>query len=114
MLQLLLVLTCQISALPLQLGSMQYTIMDDNVEAAPIYRCDDRAKQPTRPHEIHGLCMEWEPTWTESTEATDTVIRSSCMPIIGYHIQNPGNMIMYILSVVRLRIGPAVAPLCID
>ena len=50
----------------------------------------------------------------ELTEATDTVIRSSCMQIIGHHIQNPGNMIMYILSVVRLRIEPAVAPLCID
>ena len=28
-------LVCQ----PLQSGSMQYTIVDDNVEAAPIYRC---------------------------------------------------------------------------
>ena len=26
---------------PLQPGSMQYTIVDDNVEAAPFYRCDD-------------------------------------------------------------------------
>ena len=50
----------------------------------------------------------------ESIEATDAVIRSSCMQIIGYHIQNPGNMIMYMLSVLILRIKPAVAPLCID
>ena len=50
----------------------------------------------------------------ELTEATDAVIRSSCMWIIGYHIQNPGNTIMYILFVVRLRIKPAVAPLIID
>ena len=50
----------------------------------------------------------------ELTEATDAYIRSSYMWIIGYHIQNPGNTIMYILSAVRLRIKPAVAPLCID
>ena len=29
---------------PLQPGTMQYTIVDDDVEAAPIYRCDGRAK----------------------------------------------------------------------
>ena len=50
----------------------------------------------------------------ELTEATYAVIRSSCMWIIGYHIQNPGNTMMYILSVKRLRIEPAVAPPCID
>ena len=50
----------------------------------------------------------------EMAEAADAVIRSSFMWIIGYHIQNPGNMIMYILSLVRLRIRPAAAPLCID
>ena len=50
----------------------------------------------------------------ELTEATAAVIRSSSMWIIGHHIQNPGNMIMYILSVVRLRIELAVAALCID
>ena len=42
----------------------------------------------------------------ESTEAEDTVIISSCMWIIGIHLQNPGNREMYIISVVRLRIGP--------
>ena len=50
----------------------------------------------------------------ELKESKDTVIRSSCMWIIGYHIQNPGNIIMHILSVVRIGIKPAVAPLCID
>ena len=45
---------------------MQYTILDDDVEAAPIYRCDGKAPQPTRPHENHGLHMELVPTWTES------------------------------------------------
>ena len=30
---------------PLQPGTMQYAIVDDDLEAAPIYRCNDRAKQ---------------------------------------------------------------------
>ena len=50
----------------LQPGTMQYTIVDDGVEAAPIYRCYGKAPQPTRPHENHGLCMEWVPAWMES------------------------------------------------
>ena len=55
-------LACQ----PLQPGNMQYTIVDDNVEVAPIYRCDGKATQPTRPRENHGLAIECLPTWTES------------------------------------------------
>ena len=55
-------LACQ----TLQPGSMWYTIVDDDVETAPIYRCDDKAKQPMGPHENHGLHMEQEPTWMES------------------------------------------------
>ena len=47
-------LLCQ----PLQPGSMQYTIVGDDVEAAPIYRCNCKAKQPTRPHEKHDQHME--------------------------------------------------------
>ena len=45
---------------------MQYTIVDDDVEAAPIYRCDGKASQPTRPHKNHDLHIECIPTWTES------------------------------------------------
>ena len=45
---------------------MHYTIVDDDAEAAPIYRCDGKAKQPTKPHENHDLHMAREPTWTES------------------------------------------------
>ena len=41
---------------------MQYTIVDENVEAAPIYRCDGKAQLPTRPHENHDLHMEQVPT----------------------------------------------------
>ena len=51
---------------PLQPGTMQYTIVDDDVEVAPIYRCDGKAQQSTRPCKNHGLCMEHIPTWTES------------------------------------------------
>ena len=47
-------LVCQ----PLQPGTMQYTSVDDDVEAAPIYRYDSKAQQPTGPYENHGLCME--------------------------------------------------------
>ena len=51
---------------PLQSCTMQYTIVYNDVEAAPIYRCDSRVPQPTRPHENHGLCIVCIPTWTES------------------------------------------------
>ena len=51
-------LACQ----PLQPGTMQYTFVDDDVEAAAIYRCDGKASQPTRPHENHGLHIEYIPT----------------------------------------------------
>ena len=51
---------------PLTPGTMQYTSVDDDVEAATIYRCDSKASQPIRPHENHGLHMELIPTWMES------------------------------------------------
>ena len=63
----LLVLTCQIIACrPLQSGNTQYTIVDDNVEVAPIYSCKGKANKPTRPCENHGLAIEHLPTWSES------------------------------------------------
>ena len=45
---------------------MQYTIVDDDVEAATVYKCDGKASQPIRPFENHGLHIEHIPTWTES------------------------------------------------
>ena len=33
---------------PLQSGNTQYTTVDDNVEAAPIYRCKGKASKPVR------------------------------------------------------------------
>ena len=61
---------------------MQYTIVDDNVEAAPIYRCDAKAGQPiARPCENNVLHMEWEPTWTESQQKQQ--IQSKAIPASG-------------------------------
>ena len=51
---------------PLQPSNMQYTIVDDNVEVAPIYRCKGKATKPTRPCKIHGLAIKHLPTWSES------------------------------------------------
>ena len=45
---------------------MRYTIVDDNVEVAPIYICNGKEPQPTRPHENHGLAIDHLPTWPES------------------------------------------------
>ena len=45
---------------------MQYAIADDDVEAAPIYRCDGRAPEPAGPHKNHGLHIEHIPTQMES------------------------------------------------
>ena len=47
---------------PLQPGTMQHTIVDDDVEAAPINRCDGKTSQPIRPCENHGLHIEHIPT----------------------------------------------------
>ena len=44
---------------------MQYTIVDDDVEAAPIYKYNSKAQQLTRPHNNHGLHLEHTRTWTE-------------------------------------------------
>ena len=45
---------------------MQYTMVDDDVEAAPSYRYNGKASQPVRPHENHGLHIEHIPRMTES------------------------------------------------
>ena len=67
---------------PLQSCSMQYTIVDNNVEAAPSYRCDSKAGQPmVRPHKNHDLCIEWEPTWRESWQKQQ--IQSTAVPASG-------------------------------
>ena len=66
-------LPCQ----PLQSDSMWHTIVDDDVVAAPIYRCDGKAGQPIiRPHENHDLYMEWEPTWMDSQQKQQTLSKA--------------------------------------
>ena len=48
---------------------MRYTTVHDNVEVAPIYRCNGKAGLPiVRPHENYVLYMEQEPTWMESQQ----------------------------------------------
>ena len=66
---------------PLQSGKMQYAIVDDNVEDAPIYRCEGKALKPTRPHENHGLAMEHVPTWLESHQKPQS--KSFAVPAHG-------------------------------
>ena len=51
---------------PLQPSNMQYTILDGDVEVAPIYRHNGKDPQPTRPGENHDLDIECLPTWLES------------------------------------------------
>ena len=69
--------------------------MDDDVEAAPIYRSDSKAKQPIlRPCQNHDLCMKWEPTLMESQQKQQA--QSKAVPISrssDRSTKNPGNMI---------------------
>ena len=61
---------------------MQHTIVDDDVEAAPIYRCNGKTGQPTiRPHENHDLFMKQQPTWMESQQKQQT--ESKTVPTSG-------------------------------
>ena len=74
LLLLFLVPTCQIS---MPTFSTRFyvicNIVDDDVEAAPIYRCDGKAREPiVRPCKNHDLHIEWEPTWTESQQKQQT------------------------------------------
>ena len=79
--------------------------MDDNVEDAPIYRCEGKAPKPTRPHEDHGLAIADLPKWSESCQKPQS--KSFAVPIHGSLekiFQNPGDAGMYIISVARLRL----------
>ena len=66
---------------PLEPGNTQYTIVDDDVEVAPIYRCNDKALTPTRPCENRGLAIEHLPTWTESQYKQQS--KSLVVPVHG-------------------------------
>ena len=60
---------------------MQTTIVDDNVEVAPIHRCNGKATQPTRPCENHGLAIEHLPTQMKSHGKLQ--LKSIAVPIQG-------------------------------
>ena len=66
---------------------MQYTIADDNVEVAPIYRCNGKVPQPARPHENHGLAIEHLPTWMESGGKQQ--LKSFAVPVEGSLDKSP-------------------------
>ena len=66
---------------PLKSGNTLYTIVDDNVEEAPIYRCEGKAPKPTRPHENHGLAIKHLPTWLESHQKPH--LKSFAVPAQG-------------------------------
>ena len=66
---------------PLLSDTMQYTIVDDNVEVAPIYQCDGKATQPTRPCKNHDLAIEHLPTQTESCSKLQ--LKAFAVPIQG-------------------------------
>ena len=106
---MLLLFWCQparIACQPLQPGNMHYTIVDDDVEVAPIYRHDGKDSQPTRPHENHCLAIDHLPTWRESQcKQQLKSIGSPYSRIIGKAIQNPGDTEMHITSATRLGIG---------
>ena len=51
---------------PLQPGNTRHTIVDDDVEVAPIYRFNGKVLPPTGPHENHGLGIKCLPTQMES------------------------------------------------
>ena len=72
---------------PLQPGNMQYTIVDDNVEEAPVYRCNGKVHQPTRPHENNGMAIEHLPTWPESQ--CKQQLNSFAVPVQGSLDKSP-------------------------
>ena len=52
---------------------MLYNIVDDNVEVAPIYRCNGKAGQPiVRLHENHVLHMVQKPSQMKSQQKQQT------------------------------------------
>ena len=97
---------------PLQSDSTWYTIVDDNVQAALIYRCNGKAGQHiVRPHENHVLHMEWEPTQTESQQKQQT--QSKAVPA-SRSLDRTSKILehnKHIWSVVRFRFGPVAASL---
>ena len=51
---------------PYSCVSLQYTIVDSDVEVTPIYRSVDMVEEPRGPHRNHDLYIEQEATRPES------------------------------------------------
>ena len=86
--------------------------MDDDVEAAPIYRCNGKGGQPIiRPHGNYNLCMKWEPTWMESQQKQQA--KSKAVPTSGSLVENPKSRECdeHMWFVARFRIEPVTASL---
>ena len=68
--------------------------MDDDAEAAPIYRGNGKAGQPVvRAHENHDLCMKWEPTQMESQQKQQAPLKAVPKSgLLDTTTQNPGNV----------------------
>ena len=79
----------RLACLPLQPGITQYTIVDDDVEVAPIYRHSSKDPQPTTPCENHGLAIEHLPTWPESQ--CKQQLKSLVVPVQG-SLENPSKI----------------------
>ena len=91
---------------------MQYNIVDDNVEAAPIYRCDDNAGQPlVRPHENHDLHMEWEPIHGQRVDISNRFSLEQFLHLDNWIQPKSRECDKNIWSVVRLRFGPVATSL---
>ena len=89
---------------------MQYAIVDDNVEDAPIYRCKGKALKPTRPCENHGLAMEHLPTQSESCQKPQSKLFA--VPAHGSLVKspkNPGDAGMYIIAMADLGLASQIA-----
>ena len=56
--------------------------MEDDVEAAPIYRCNGKVLPPARPCENHGLAIEHLPTQMESQ--CKQQLKSLVVPVQGF------------------------------
>ena len=87
--------------------------MDDDVEAAPIYRSDGKAGQPViRPYKNHDLCIKLEPIQMESKKNQQTQLKAvPKFRSLDRSTQNPGGHDEHTWFVVRLRIGPVTASL---
>ena len=97
-------LACQ----PLQSGSIWYTIVDDNVEAAPIYRCNSKAgtaysKTLWESWPVH---IKWEPTWMGSWQKQTDSSLEQFLHLDYWIPPKSREHNKDIWSVVRLRFGP--------